>query len=580
MLIRTSRLHRWLAVTLALSLFALGNEASASCDNPFADPNQVVDLHLETTTETWAEFRASEPENASGDSDFGGSNCEAQYPYFEARFRCGEEGEWLSVGFRRKRDRTESRFKLPIKLDFNRFVSGQRWPASRGELGFRRLTLNSGQPDQAVAGGFGGGEADNPGVLSALLTEHFAWRLLRRELPAASGSAYARLTVHFTDTAERFHQGLYILVEDIDRTAVRARFGVDQGAVYKTSDPGCVDEVVFEDPPPNSASDGFRNWLVRDPGDFRGSWYQRTDEALHLDELLRQEALRELLANTEDTILGRMNNYFAVDLHGRRRMYLPWDLDDVFRPYPQVHPIDTPLVSSCTGAGNTCAPIPLGVNIRDNPELRPVYLDIMCRLTNGVADEDALLEELAAIDALVRPLLAEEVTSVWQAEGLDPLDEEREGTYANEVARMREWIPGRIAAVRALVEDEGVSCTRGCDEGAVVACDHYGCPSERRCSGGRWGPCQNPSPALVGGEDADCDGTSDAVTPPDSGALGAPPEAMAPDETGGCACRASGVERPSLGVGALLLVAGLVLYALSRRTWLRGSEPSRGAVED
>ena len=55
----------------------------------------------------------------------------------------------MSIGFRRKRDRSQTLQKLPIKLDFNRNVSGQRWPAARGNLGFRKLSLNSGQSDDA-----------------------------------------------------------------------------------------------------------------------------------------------------------------------------------------------------------------------------------------------------------------------------------------------------------------------------------------------------------------------------------------------------------------------------------------------
>lgn len=493
------RLARSWSVPMAVTLLAWSQSAAADCNDPFADPNQILDFHLETSTSTWAEFQDSEQE-PSGTAGF--AECEQQYPYFEARFRCGEE-EWISIGFRRKRDRTESRFKLPIKLDFNRFVNGQRWPEAKGDLGFRRLTLNSGQPDQAVGGGFGGGQGGNPGALSALLTEHLAWRLMRAELPVASGSAYARLTVHFDDTGEEFYQGLYILIEDIDRTAVRARFGVDQGATYKTTDPSCVDEVVFEDAAANSATDGFQGWLALDPMDFPGSWYERTDEVLHLDELLRQEALRELLANTEDTILGRLNNYFAIDLYGRRRVYLPWDLDDVFRPYPQVHPADTPLVSSCTGGGNTCAPIPLGVNTRDNAEIRPIYLEAMCRASNGVAEEAALLSELDAIDALIRPVIAEEIPGVWQPQGLDPLDANEEGTYAHELERLREWIPDRVAAVREMIAAEGVPCQRGCEEGAVAACDVDGCSGRRSCTQGRWGNCQR-SATLLADEEPRC----------------------------------------------------------------------------
>jgi hypothetical protein len=536
-------------VTIAAWLVALvvvssASHAFADCDDPFTDPDRVLDLHLRTTSVTWAEFQTSRPEPDVGSGLGGGGlgGCEDEYPYFEAEFRCGDREPWLSVGFRRKRDRTESVFKLPIKLDINRFVDDQRWPAARGAHGFRRLTLNSGQPDEAVAeGDFAGGDDRPRGVLSALLTEHLAWRVMREELPEVSGSAYARLTVHLTDTSETRYAGLYILIEDIDRTAVHARYGLDGGALYKTTDATCPESPVFEDPPPNPTTEGFETWLALDPNDFPGTWYERTDQAMELDGLLRQEALRELLANTEDTILGRMNNYYALDLHGRRRVYLPWDLDDVFRPEPQAHPPQTPLVSSCVGNGGTCATIPLGVNIRDQAELRPHYLETLCRLSNGVGNEQRLVSQLTAIDEWLRPLIADEVPLLWEPRGEDPLDATTPGTYAAEVERMKEWIPARIAAVREMIEDEGTTCAEGCEAGTSVPCTWFGLPSSRSCDSGMWSACL---PVAMGDE---------------SGAAMGPGEG----DGGGCGCRQSG--RPDAALQWLFALAGPLVVAARRR---------------
>jgi CotH kinase protein len=487
---RRPRLLAGQATLVALASFLVGGlcspRARADCDDPFADPNELVDLQLQLSTASWQALQESAP--VSDAPNGAAPGCEDQYPYFEAQFRCGDAEPWLTIGVRRKRDRTETRFKLPLKLDFNRSVTGQRWPAAKGALGFRRLTLNSGQPDEG-ANGDGGNGAPPRGVQSALLTEHLAWRLMRQALPEASGSAYARLALHFSDTGETRYQGLYILLEDIDRTTVRARYGVDEGALYKTTDANCPAEAVFEDPEPNSAREAFDTWLGLDPRDFVGSWYARTDQAIDLNGLLRQEALRELLLNTEDTILGRMNNFYALDLNGRRRLYLPWDLDDMFRPEPQARPADTPFVASCVGNGGTCAELPVGVNIRDNAEVRPVYLEQMCELSNTIASEAKLLEQLDAIDALIRPELAKEVPLLWQAAGLDPLDERTRGTYAAEVLRMRDFLPQRLRAVRALIEAEGVDCPEAAAAGAESA-EVAGCgcqlPASDRARNSGW----------------------------------------------------------------------------------------------
>jgi hypothetical protein len=518
-------LRRLLQVLLVLGALSSTTRARASCAEPFASPDEILDFHLTLTTTAWAGLQASVPAPAA-------AQCDEQYPYFAAEFRCGSDEAPISIGLRRKRDRTETLSKLPLKLDFNFSVAGQRWPAARGELGFRKLTLNSGMSDDAgrMQGMQGQG---NPGVLSALLTEALAWRLMRRELPEASAVAYARVTLHFSDTGVEKYQGLYILVEDIDRTTVRARYGADHGLLTKTTDPACLGELVFDDGPPNSATDAFNAWLSVAPGDFPGGWYARTDQALALDTLLRQEALREALANTTDTVLGNGNNHFALDLRGGKRRYLPWDLDDLFRPFPQVHEPTTPLVRACTG-GFGCAPNPLASRIRDNPEIRPRYLEQLCLMTNGVLEESRVLAELGQVDALIRPVIMTEVPVVWTPLGLDPLDATLQGTYAAEVERMKTWIPARIQAVRALVAAEGVACEKGCAEGSTRACDYSGVPSERSCRGGVWEACQPRAPAGSGGAGSGGGGAETGT-----------------GESGGCGCR---VGAPARSTPSMLLL--------------------------
>lgn len=584
---------RFLLSTLpALALVSLAAPARASCADPFANPDEILDFHLDTTSAAWADLQASEPAPAA-------TMCEEQYPYFPAEFHCGSDEMPLSVGLRRKRDRTQTLQKLPLKIDFNFSVMGQRWPAARGELGFRKLTLNSGMSDDA--GRTAGMREGNPGVLSALLTEALAWRLMRRELRDASGVAYARVTLHFTDTGEERYQGLYILLEDIDRTTVQARYGADHGLLTKTTDPACLNELVFDDGPPNSATDAFNAWLGLSPADFLGGWYDRTDQALALDELLRQEAFREVLANTTDTLLGNGNNNLALDLFGGKRRYLPWDLDDLFRPFPQVRDPATPLVRACD-SGLGCTQNPLATLIREDPEIRPRYLEQVCLMTNGVLEETRVLTELAAVDALIRPVIATEVASLWTPFGLDPLDASVEGTYAAEVERMKSWIPARIQAVRALVAAEGVACEPGCEEGRVLACDDQGSRSERSCREGAWSACAPIVPTGSGGEAGGGGETSDAGaggqggagtagtvgtagTAGESvsgmsgtagvggegvsggagtaggsaaGAAGAGGSAWGPGASGGCGCRVGRAPRAPALFGVLAVLAALV----------------------
>src|SRR5262245_48099960 len=106
--------------------------ARADCDDPFGNPDQLLDFHFEITRADWNALVADQP----------GGDCDAVYQDFKARFRCGTEGPWLKVALRKKRGEQrglEVPQKPPLKLDFNETFGGtvpeamgQSWPARLG----------------------------------------------------------------------------------------------------------------------------------------------------------------------------------------------------------------------------------------------------------------------------------------------------------------------------------------------------------------------------------------------------------------------------------------------------------------
>ena len=522
-------------VLAAVALAGVPADAGADCDDPFGDPSDVLSLHVRMTPAVWDQLVFDSTE---------GSGCDAQYPYRQVEFRCGDDEPWITIGVRHKRGDQRGRdtdHKPPLKLDFNRFVQGQRWPAARASLGYRKLSLNNGQ-------------ADNPGgALSALLSEHLAWRLMRREVGTASGVAYARLYVHSVegDSETVEYHGVYILLEDVDRTAIRARFVSGAGTLLKTTTGGCRDQTVFDDGMPNAATDAFDTWSALDPGgDYEGGWRSETERHIHLETALRQEALRDALGNGADTLFGRnYSNYFSYDPPVGTRHYIPWDLDDAFRIHPQTIPFDTPLEPSCS---------PIGDLTRCNGDIAPRYLGVMCQLANGTLHEDALVAEWDAIDALLRPIVAEEVEPVWSPHGIDPLDADDTGTYAAEYVRVRRWIQDRLPFVRSQIEAGGVSCPEGCTATEPEPCEYLTCAGERRCESGRWTTCEiDPALEVCGNAtDDDCDFKIDeGCAGPDETDGGTD----AGDPGGGCGCRTAA---PS---SALLWALAILLLALRRR---------------
>ena len=97
---------RLVAFSTLVAALAFAGEARADCRDPFGKPDEVLDFHLHTTTATWMAFQESRLE---------GEGCDDQYPYLAAQFRCGDDEPLITIGFRRKRDRSETRAKLPLK---------------------------------------------------------------------------------------------------------------------------------------------------------------------------------------------------------------------------------------------------------------------------------------------------------------------------------------------------------------------------------------------------------------------------------------------------------------------------------
>ncbi len=513
-----------LTALVAVGLSALGvKEARGSCERPFDDPNDVLTFHLRMTRADWDKLRRENLDQTTCPS----------YTRFPARFRCGETEPWIEIAARQKRGQqrgVELPEKPPIKLDFNHVVAAQAWPAAMGRLGYRKLSLNNGQPDAPG------------GLLSVLQSEHFAWRLLKREVPESSGSAYARLYLQFEGEAgPPQYKGLYVVVEDIDRAALRRRYGEAVGRLVKTTNPtaACRDEVEFDDGGDNTAHKAFEAWAKTMPSATPAVWAAATRAAMDLDLAFRQEALRDAIAN-HDTLMGTLaNNYYAFDPLAGKRRYLPWDLDDAFglKGFTQQLPVETPMPTPYCG--------PFGQRTKCHPALERAYFEVVCDLVNGALNKDRMVAEWDALDRLLRPLVKEEAPLLGA--GKDPLAETTTltwGTYASEHKRLRTWIGKREEVVRSQVARRGIVCPRGCAAGAVAPCPYLGCQGERRCEGGLWTSCQ-PGPACrdpvaVSAADAsaprdgaDADATAaplpDAATSDARAPSGTPP-AQAPGE--------------------------------------------------
>lgn len=453
--------------------------AHATCDDPFSDPDEILNFHLRTSRAEWDAMRLEKNP---------GLACDLQYQWHQVDWRCGDSEPWLTIGARHKRGDqrgVDAPQKHPLKLDFNRFVQGQRWPAALGDFGFRKLSLNNGQ------GNLEGG------VLPALLAEPVAWRLMQQEVPLATRSAYAKVFVHFTDDASVEYHGLYLVLEDLDRTAIRRRHGAACGALVKSTVGRCREEVEYDDGPPNAGRAAYDGWYDALSG---ANWERDTERAFDLEALMRQEALKDVLGSGRDSAMGDLyNNYYRWEPRDGLARFYPWDLDWMFAVYPLEIPADTKLEPGCS---------PIGAKTRCHPQLRQRYLRTVCSLLQGTLSSQHLLAEWRRADALVRPLVPDEREVIWS--GVDALDAQVTGSYEAVNLRTQQWIPARVEAVRAQLIAEGVECAARCEEGATESCGVGACSAQRHCVDGAWATCEvTRTTETCNGVDDDCDGLVD-----------------------------------------------------------------------
>ncbi len=483
-------------LALAIALAPAG--ARADCADPFGKPNERLDFHIKITRADWAGLLASRVPSTDGNR----GACDAKYPEFKAEFRCGTEGAWLKIALRKKRGEergVEAPQKPPLKIDFNEDfmgmvpeAKGQRWPAAFGDFGYRKLTLNNGQGNKP------------PGrmlILPNLLSEHVALRLLSKEVPTSPRTAIAQVTLHFEDKPEGEFHGAYVLIEDIDKTALKRRFGRGDGRLVKASKAGCPIEVQFDDGPPNEAKASYDAFIGKAGG------LADAEKGVELDSVLRQEAIREILVNGDDTLFyggGEGNNWYSFDPRMGKRHYMPWDVDLTFGQQQQncapnsLKCLPTfPLLRFCRGSR-------LGSATACNTEVQKRYLQIMCQLTQGSLSADEIIKVWDEADKVARPAVAMEKDLIWR--GMDPLSTAIDKSYGAEYVRLRSWIPERVKSVQQQITAKGIACAPGCTAGAKESCQYLTCPGERACVDNIWTECRPmagcalPSPSPAGGD--------------------------------------------------------------------------------
>ncbi|MHC4311858.1 MAG: CotH kinase family protein, partial [Planctomycetota bacterium] len=158
------------------------------------------------------------------------------------------------------------------------------------------------------------------------------------------------------------------------------------------------------------------------------------NEWVNIQGLLAMEAIDALNANTDGLFNHYKNNFFLDfdDGSGRKRMYLPWDVDSVMGQ------VNTDIYENDRGA-TTWQQIILG-----NPTLRSNYNRIIRDLINGPLSEANIHAFIDMIEPVLTDALVADPYNQIETPGLAGVQER--------FSTLRDWISDRIVNVLAQVD--------------------------------------------------------------------------------------------------------------------------------
>jgi len=282
---------------------------SSKTADAFFQDTKVWDVALTVSPENYA---ALEPGNGKG---FG-----ADFEYVRANAIFA--GEALqNVGLRYKGNSSFSTArgipKKSFKIDFNRFVKGQKF------LGLTKLNLNNNVLDPSQ------------------IREALAYRLWRKlELPGAR-TAFARVTLTVPGRFDKKLLGLYVVVEQVNGPFLKERFGTDKGLLLKPERSlslPYLGEAFAEYERVYVPKSDAKPRLAKRLMEFTRLVSQAEDAEfatqigsfVDLGQFAKFTAAHTVLSHLDSFLLRGHNYYLYLPKADGRFAFLPWDVNSTF----------------------------------------------------------------------------------------------------------------------------------------------------------------------------------------------------------------------------------------------------------
>ena len=217
-----------------------------------------------------------------------------------------------SVGIRYKGKSTfgKNRKKNPIKIDFNEFVKGQKYN------GLKKLNLNNGFLDPSF------------------MREAVSYKILREAGIVAPRTSYAKVFINDK------YWGLYLVLEQLDRTFVKANFKQDKSDIVKIvassnfeiqkNMDGYRKKFKIKSSKDSTAWAGLLNFIEVLNNTDKKSFEEEIEKVFNVEQYLRITAMNVILNNRDTDLTSGRNSVMYADKGSGYYNWLPWDYNSVF----------------------------------------------------------------------------------------------------------------------------------------------------------------------------------------------------------------------------------------------------------
>lgn len=337
-----------------------GGGGSGSSADAFFDDSVLQEIRFTINTKDWATLKENYLSNE----------------YYPCDFTW--RGQTVrNVGIRSRGTGSRSGIKPGLRVDFDRYTSGQRF------LGLKSFVLRNNTQD------------------TTNLHERLSMQLFKRMGAEASRETHAKMYVNDE------YVGLFTIVESVDRDFLKRYLGEDTGYLYKYDYPADGTPYYFED----RGSDGgayvslpFKpetNETNARP-EFIAQWVQAVNlssaaafqgavgEFIDFQKFVRHVAI-EVFIGDYDGFIGNygINNFYVYRFDNQKRFHMiPWDKSEAFKAGA-----DSSIFHNLNDVPDAQRNR-LFTRILSYPELYALYLDTLTQIANSAAEGGWLENEI------------------------------------------------------------------------------------------------------------------------------------------------------------------------------------------